>query len=150
MCLDSTHDKYDKELWLEDRPRVITAWKVVRVGNVEGTDGEHLYPLYQGNTPFKRKNHLREIKVEKSDKIVALGRSDKVRNTKDTYVAYYHLCTNYEQLDYEFSYEKQSFIKIIECRVPKKYVTDVGRQWSMETIVTRQFSIVGQDEYLKD
>lgn len=38
---------------------------------------------------------------------------------------------------------------VVECEIPKEAITDVGVQNGMTTIVTPEFTIVGEDKFLE-
>lgn len=131
MCLTTKKTEQEKIEWLKKQPDIITAYKVVkkRTGKLK--------PLYSATEKgFKRKNHLFPV---------VLKYFSEKWQTDMKYIAYFHLFINED--DAVLYNQRPLCAKVIKCTVPKKYITDVGYQWG-RVIVTRQFSIVGEDEYL--
>lgn len=131
MCLEYKYTKKELKEWLKEQPEMITAYKLVTFSN------GRIYPWVQGKTPFERDNLLKKEWKWSSKKYVEVDCHDK-------YMAYYHLLLNKESLLRYFGV----FSDVVECQIPKKYVTDMGVQWNLETVITRGFTIVGHDEYL--
>ena len=148
MCIDYKMTKKERNSWLKNKDDVIVAYKAVKVYAVHSKEKswERFYPLFLRNTKgayFKRNNIVRIVTDKKHRKCESTYFGTNLRST--TYVAYFHLFT-YE--DAAEDWADWTGGKVIECRIPKKYITDVGKQEGREVIVTRQFSIVGQDHYL--
>lgn len=145
MCLDTKLTDEEKKEWLDKRPDTITCYKLVNLGYDDSVK-KQLCPKYYVNTkPFKRRNLLRKVTSKKSYKHVQTNavwdRDSVLRSGGKPYTAYYHL----------YAFKPKRFKgKLIECKVPKKFITEVGRQWNRTTVVTRCFEIVGEDRYLKD
>lgn len=159
MCIDYKFPEEDRKKWLEDKPETIIAYKIVEIKRILQYDKERLYPYYVDKaTPFERKNHIKQIKttvrksIRKAKTYIAKNSNKKDKCSYEevdrcSYMAYYHLWANIEEAKQYLS-EWAGYGTIIECKVPKKYITDIGEQCRKEVIVTRQFTIVGQDEYL--
>lgn len=149
MCLSYKKKEEDKKEWLAKQPEEITAYKVVCVHSANPEGKARLYPVYVQNPkgkPFKRSNLVREVKHKYSPK----ERRTYYKNPNNyeppvPYMAYFHLYAN--KLDADIFTSYQGNYKVIECKVLKKFITDVGEQDGV-VIVTRKFTIVGQDEYL--
>jgi len=144
MCLDYKLSPRLRETWLKDKPKTITAYKVVRIENGK------LWPLYYGSKPFKRKNRIRTVKSKNSARrqIIYYGELELgIPMTK--YIAYYHLFVNIKEAQ-EYEGGECFADKIIICKIPKELITEIGIQERKEVIVTRGFDIVGQDEYLSN
>ncbi len=153
MCIQSKFLAKDRKQWLKKQPETITAYKLVEVKHEYDIPGKRLFPFFVSRCiPFKRTNSIREVK--KTGRAGTLTRRAGTHFYSNDgnfcyYIAYYHLFANREDLVSfisESQYEDQA--TIVECQVPKEFITDIGMQWNRETIVTRQFTIVGQDEYL--
>ncbi len=135
MCLDYKNTKKELKEWLEEQPDIITAYKLVTLVN------ERIYPWVQSSKGyFKRENLLRKELPWFSPKYVECDFGE------DKYMAYYHLLLNKPEVHKQFGED----CEMVECRIPKKYVTDIGSQWCCKTVITIGFTIVGQDEYLKE
>lgn len=134
MCLDDKYRKRKKDRWLKKQPKYIIAYKRVKVV------GNKLYaPIYIGE-PLKRKNLVRSVKGKKQ--FTDYSFSDGYSET--SYIAFFHLYLDKKDLSHG---NKEM---IIECKVPKNSITEVGNQDYRRVIVTRYYEIVGQDQYLKD
>lgn len=144
MCLDYKMTKKDKKEWLKKQPEILTVYKAVQIAMVD--DRPALIPIIfdKGAKPFQRINTLREVKSLLSEKRevtrYASGRPAE-------YVAYFHLYINKEDaLGWTDGWSNQR--ETIECQVPKESITEVGEDGG-SAIITRKFTIVGQDKYLK-
>ncbi len=149
MCLEYVWENEKKEEWLKEQPDMITAYKVVETEEVDGK--ERLISPYirdkrkKGDwvrppCVYKRKNRVR---VTKTSKIVKSHYHDTYKKT--SYIAYYHLLTRREDAENWTSCNR----KVVECLVPKKFITDIGCQRNFLVIITRAFDIVGEDEYFE-
>jgi hypothetical protein len=136
MCINRIANK---EKWLKDKPKVITAYKVAIACYSKELD-VRLYPVFNNDKYFKRNNLLRKVKSERSEKYQHV---DGSKNS--TYIAYYHLFAKRKDAERHRNWMGGS---VIECTVPKKYITEIGYQYGHTVIVTRKFSIVGEDEFL--
>jgi len=149
MCLSRKFTIKDKKKWLKNQPEIIIAYKIVEIianSMKSGCRNEYgLYPYFFKSEPFKKINLLKEIKSKKSSKIEHTYYKSKAQRNV-SYIAYYHLGMDKEKLREMF--KTTNSLHLIKCKVPKKYITDIGEQWNMITIVTRKFTIVGQNEYL--
>lgn len=142
MCISYKLYSKAKKKWLKTQPDIITAYKCVYVREYYGTT--RFFPIVYSNSrnkPFKRKNTLREIESKQSDKRTGTYFQEGANRT--VYIAYYHLYLNREDAESWVDSDR----KIIKCTVPKKCITDIGLQNGV-VIITKQFSIVGEDEYL--
>lgn len=141
MCLTWKYTDEEKKEWLKNKPEMITAYKRVRIRALKNQ--KKMFPLFMfplvEYKHFERNNLLKTIKSKKSKKY------KDVYCQSRCYMAYFHL--------FEKKSDAKSFLnrpygtKLVKCVVPKKYITDVGLQGGT-VIVTRKFSIVGEDEYL--
>ncbi len=144
MCIDYKWSRKDRKEWLEKQPDMITAWKEVMFSFAKGP--RCITPRYQTGTNFKRENYLKEEPSSSYQKN-APTRYEKSRRRTE-YKAYFHLFKYKKDADREA--KGYYLAKVIKCKIPKEYVTDIGEQWDSMTIITRKFIIVGQDEYLRD
>ncbi len=127
MCIDRKWTKEQKDKWLKNKSDTITAYKVV----FDGVD--RFLPPFMGQISYQRKNRLGKRKT-----------NVPVNEGHATYLPYYHLfATKYACKDFCIQGPK----KVVKCKVPKKSITDMGRQMKRIVIITRAFDIVGEDEY---
>lgn len=145
MCLRTKMSVADKKVWLEKQPETIIAYKVVKLKiRARSRTKNRFYPMYYGGKEFKRNNLVREMRSKNSYKF-SNTQFDK-SGRPASYIAYYHLFTTHQDAKV---YAIGHFgVVVIQCYVPKESITDVGFQNSKLTIVTRKFTIVGQNEFL--
>lgn len=141
MCLDSKYTEQEKEEWLKNQPDVITAYKVVIIEDGKISPVFHRHIDDEG---FERNNLLKTVKSKKAT------RYHEENHYGPEYIAYFHLFASKQDAIEYYDFPPS---KVIECIVPKKYITDIGSQDGPEdtgrtVIVTRKFSIVGENEYL--
>ena len=146
MCLGYKETLEVRKNWLAEQPDMITAYKVVNT-STDVTEAEpkwRLYPLYDlaGMQPkqFKRKNRLRKTKNE--NKILY---TRYISGKCTTYIAYYHFYES--RYDAELLAFSSNGRRVIECRIPKELVTNLGQQNGKLVIIARGFDIVGEDYY---
>lgn len=141
MCIESKLNDEQREVWLKTQPDIITAYKVV-VTDKYRYSKLCLYSIfsYGDERAFKRKNRL---KVAKRD---ALTNKRSITENGSKYVAYYHVFAH--AIDASMYCRSWTGAIVVECTVPKKYITDIGYQEGV-VIITRGFDIIGQDEYLE-
>ncbi len=144
MCIENKWSIRDRKEWLEKQPDMITAWKEVMVSMVANPC--YISPRYQKGTHFKRENYLEEEPSSSYQKNASTRYEKSRRRTE--YKAYFHLF-KYKK-DADRSAKDYLFAKVVKCKIPKEYVTDIGTQWDSITIITRKFIIVGQDQYFEE
>lgn len=144
MCLHTKCTAKEKREWLKTLPDIIPAYKVVRIKIIDGKD--RLLPTRFDCSPifFKRKNILKKITSKISVKQVYTIFDKSGKEVK--YIAYYHLFMGKKDAE-RWSGENNNR-KVIKCEVPKDAITEVGFQDGL-AIVTRKFTIVGEDRYLE-
>jgi hypothetical protein len=140
MCLESKLTKKDKANWLKDKPEEITAYKVMITRTVKGEI--RLAPPFN-NGIYKRTNMVRAVTSEQSGKCCYTSFRGSIKST--TYMAYFHFFIDKEEAK---SWAMARGQKMVECKILKKYVTEIGRQWNKDIMVARKFSIVRQNRYL--
>lgn len=161
MCLSSQMTSKEKRDWLKNQPNMITAYKAVKIkfapAKCSLEEGKkRMFPCYQNTSDvFKRKNKLSWIWklcsiLGKKISYAYVAGSRPYRDAPlKKYTTYYHLFVF--QKDAE-EYGEFTGLEVIECVVPKKFITTIGMQDTGRedrlSIVARGFEIVGQDEYL--
>jgi len=161
MCLDSKWTKARTKEWLgQHKGDDVIAYKIVRSYKVWGNDGQQvpimrLSPSHQtygrnGQVrKFKRRNLVREVGENDRTKTFTIRYTKKdtviTGTRKAEYVAYYHLYA--EQSD---AFEKRGSGQVMTCRIPKKFITDIGVQSGKVVIITRCFEFAGVSDELFD
>ena len=100
--------------------------------------------------PFVRNNIIKESFFERlfdvhQRKVRTLEIIGPNLRSSGKYRAYFHLYATLE----DAWYNKNKWNKVIMCEVPKKEITEIGTQ-SGTVIVTKQFFILKEDEYLEE
>lgn len=139
MCLSTLWTKEQKKEWLEDKPEIIIAYKVVRIKTT--SDGEdRIYPVsYHKDVPFEKINKLEkkagyeEIETEEED---------------GCYLPYFHFFTSLHGARTWLIAQHSEVI--FECEIPKKAITMMGIQEGESIIVATEFTFVEGDEYFKE
>ena len=142
MCLEYVWSNEEKEKWLKEQPKIITAYKVVVI------KGSKMRPAFFGGYQphYDRKNQITD-----GDK-----KSVPSLYTQEHYVPHYHLYTTLSRIEIVSSYVgwvregEVDDVKVVKCKVPKRSITDVGKQDGMVVIVAKEFEIVGEDKYFED
>ncbi len=140
MSIEYKWSDKQKNAYLEDKPDIITAYKVVEMEEIKGTDKYGMFPLYVeiDGTQYEEYNELNTIEDD----------SDKVLNTKDketkeqiTYKAYYHLFAEKRDAEDWASLYKIRTVSTIECVVKKEDIKDMGELMWSDVIVAKAFLI---------
>ena len=102
MCLDNKLRTEEKNRWLKNTAKVVTAYKVVRLRPIPeyiklySPDAEdvqiRMYPMYDytpAGKSFKRNNILRELKNKKHEKYIQTHYGGTDANLPVHYAAYF-------------------------------------------------------------
>jgi len=142
MCMTTKMSIKDKKQWLSKKPEMITAYKEVKIKELNKK--QRLFSPYQGGVAFKRNNVIEEELQKPNNKVYWIEYENSYKPAR--YVAYFHLFANKKSA--KTLCDTGNII--IKCKIPKKAITDIGTQWDRKIIVTKEFSIVEQNEYLKE
>lgn len=151
MCLRYKLTTEDKDKWLKSKPKLMTAYKVVKVGRnvTRGVDEEALWPPIFDMRPYKRVNRISDD-IKATPVITATFGRNKKTPRHPEYRAGYHLFLTREGAKHWTTLRGVHYEAIIKCRVLKKDILAVGRQCFHTVIVTKEFAIVGEDKYFLD
>jgi len=156
MCLDSKWSDDKKKEWLESQPKIITAYKVAEISCKRDKLLEELLGIIRYKTeivaPFfcdlsyKQKNRIR-MKRRK----IEIGCNWGLKNP-NKYIPYYHLFLNLTdaiafQTHRNRAHHRDIDLIVMECKVPKKHITEIGYENGRSVVVTKSFTLV---EKIKD
>ncbi len=148
MCLSTVWSREKRIEWLKTQPDEITAYKFVKVERKSikrWEDGEEkIVPPFQNlghNVFFEKENRIKKTTdVSKTEYAVS-------PEGETTYVAYFHLFLEKKSTE---RWRKASFKGLtLECKIPKKFITDIGDEYGDIVIITRGFDFVEGDEYFE-
>ncbi len=136
MCLDSKRTYEKQKEWLKNKPKTITAYKVVKI-----TKGRVSPPIFDAYGPYKKTNIIDTYPRIKT--FYSKGYSVTMRK----YQAAFHLFLTKRGAE---AWRNKSLNQIIlKCSIPKKSVVAIGKQCRLATIVAKEFTFVEGDKYFK-
>lgn len=148
MCLDSKKTKAERDKWLAKKSDTVIAYKAVAIHLQHGMP-KRLYPplcsteftKYKKDGCYSKVNNLQGQEIKKKVKTF---------KTKQEYIPYFHFCVTKVGATQWLPSLWNSAMKIVKCEIPKKFITEVGKQAGLITIVAKGFTIVDNDEYFKE
>lgn len=146
MCLSTIWSKEKRVEWLKTQPDEIIAYKFVAVRRESITkyeDGEEkVAPPFNAlghNVFYKKENRLEKVKDGAKMEFAANTEGET------TYIAYFHLFIDKKATK---RWKKSSFEGLtLKCKIPKKFITDIGDEYGDTVIITRGFDFIEGDEY---
>ena len=145
MCLNTLWSEEQKNAWLKEQSEMITAYKFVAVRRESikrYEDGEEKisppFKMLDEDVHYKKKNIVKKTtKISKKDYVIS-------HDETTTYVAYFHLFLEKKATEkWNFTFKTRT----LECKIPKKLITDIGEECGEIVIITRGFDFVEGDEY---
>ncbi len=144
MCLETLWTKAEIKEWLKTQPDDITAYKVVKLGESDGK--ERAFPVvYWEYGAFKKVNKITRSIVRRVPHVIVLG---KYRQSRRSYETYYHLFLMKDDAQkWKETGPSAMFCKVLKCKIPKKAITDIGKQINGISIITKEFTFVQGNKY---
>lgn len=153
MCLKTKFSKEQREKWIKDHEDggTITAYKLATVLG-KGPNEKFISPYFY--TTIRKKNRLRPTSIPHDSEWTkelmnseAFQRNQKTnfcfsstKRKQTAYIAYYHLYASQRSAGI-FAYGAR---KVLKCKVPTKFITEIGYEGSHLVIVTRGFDVEGK------
>lgn len=150
MCLDSLWTKEKTKKWLKNKPDTIVAWKVALIKHGHKKLFAPMFSHYQ----YHRYNNT---KYDEWQSATVADNRDGVEfgepRYSENYKLRYHLFVRREDARIwkadAHAAVCESF-KVIKCEIPKSSIETIGWQFGAVVVVSKEFTITGEDIYFKE